>query len=525
MMFLPPNTTDAVFIDNYHVNFGGPGVDLETGSPSPTSYLYDGTEISVFGTEYNLVTNALRPLRPLSNTFCSAGSFFADGTLANVAGAEPITKGVADGFNKIRTYSPGPCAGACSTDWIEQSATLQVKRWYPSAQTLVDGSVLVVGGANVGGLVLNEASINVPTYEIVYQDNRVSPPPVNLPILEFSADENLVPGKSYNLYPILHLLPNAAAADQIFTVAGNQAIIWDYAANALVKTLPNTPQQPRTFPSSATSVILPLVAPDYIATILVCGGSSGDIPNPVALSDCYTINPLDAVPSWQATDSLPNGPQTMSDGILLPDETVLMVNGARVGSGGGFMADDPVLQPVIYNASASAGSRFQTMPATTIPRLYHSAAVLLPPCRVAFFGNNGHQCALKQQQRNTSFYPTEYRVEVFSPPYMSAAARPIINSSPIDITYGHTFQIQASLSGGTLQGITHIVLSSPGFHTHGQAMSQRMVMMQNEASTESGNTFSVIAPRDASVMPPGQFLLFVTNNGIPSEGVWVGLGG
>ena len=56
-------------------------------------------------------------------------------------------------------------------------------------------------------------------------------------------------------------------------------------------------------------------------------------------------------------------------------------------------------------------------------------------------------------------------------------------------------------------------------------MSQRMVMMQNEASTESGNTFSVIAPRDASVMPPGQYLLFATNNGIPSEGVWVGLGG
>lgn len=65
--------------------------------------------------------------------------------------------------------------------------------------------MLVVGGANVGGLVLNEASINVPTYEIVYQDNRVSPAPVNLPILEFSADENLVPGKSYNLYPICEL--------------------------------------------------------------------------------------------------------------------------------------------------------------------------------------------------------------------------------------------------------------------------------------------------------------------------------
>ena len=52
------------------------------------------------------------------------------------------------------------------------------------------------------GLVLNEASINVPTYEIIYQDNRATPAPVTLPILEFTADENLVPGKSYNLYPM-----------------------------------------------------------------------------------------------------------------------------------------------------------------------------------------------------------------------------------------------------------------------------------------------------------------------------------
>ena len=156
-----------------------------------------------------------------------------------------------------------------------------------------------------------------------------------------------------------------------------------------MKSLPNTPLQPRTFPSSSTSVILPLVAPDYTATVLVCGGSSGDMPNPVALADCYTINPFDEAASWQSTDSLPNGPQTMSDGILLPDGTVLIINGARTGSGGGFMADDPVYEPVIYNPSAPAGSRFQTiLPATAIPRLYHSAAVLLPSGEVLVSGSN-----------------------------------------------------------------------------------------------------------------------------------------
>ena len=183
-------------------------------------------------------------------------------------------------------------------------------------------------------------------------------------------------------------MPNTANTNQIFTVAGSQAVVWDYTQNAGIKTLPDTPLQPRTFPSSATSVLLPLVAPDYAPTVLMCGGSSGDMPNPVALNDCYIINPLDPTPAWTPTDNLPNGAQTMSDGILLPDGTVLILNGARIGCGGGQMADDPVLAPVIYNPTAAPGSRFTTQPATTIPRLYHSVAILLPSGEVLVSGSN-----------------------------------------------------------------------------------------------------------------------------------------
>lgn len=204
MVFVPPNTTTVVFVDNYHLNFGGPGYNLNTGTPSPTSYVYEGTDESVFGIEYDLSLNTLRQVRPLSDTFCSAGAFYRDGTLVNLAGAEASVDGthVAEGFNKIRTYSPGPCKGACIQDWDEQSKQLQRWRWYPSAQTLVDGSVLIVGGSKRGGLVLNEASINEPTYEIIYQDNRTPPAVKSLPILDFTHEQNHDVGKSYNLYPI-----------------------------------------------------------------------------------------------------------------------------------------------------------------------------------------------------------------------------------------------------------------------------------------------------------------------------------
>jgi len=183
-------------------------------------------------------------------------------------------------------------------------------------------------------------------------------------------------------------MPNSAGADHVFTIAGNQTIMWDYTNNVLLKTLPNTPLAPRTFPSSATAVLLPLTFPAYTPTVLVCGGCNGAMPAPVALADCYTIKPLDASPTWATEQSLPNGAQVMSDGIILPDGTVLIINGARIGSGGGFQADGPVLQPLIYNPAAAAGSRFTTQPATAIPRLYHSTATLLPSGEVLIAGSN-----------------------------------------------------------------------------------------------------------------------------------------
>ena len=82
--------------------------------------------------------------------------------------------------------------------------------------------------------------------------------------------------------------------------------------------------------------------------------------------------------------------------------------------------------------------------------------------------------------------------------------------------------MQATLSNSSLKGTVQIVLSHPGFHTHGQSMGQRMVMMSFVA-TAGKNTFLVTAPRDASVMPPGIYLVFVVNDGIPSEGTWVEL--
>ena len=257
-------------------------------------------------------------------------------------------------------------------------------------------------------------------------------------------------------------MPNGANK-HILTIAGSQTVIWDYSNNALVATLADTPLQHRAFPSVATSVLLPLRGPAYDPAVLLCGGSSKDIPNPIALNDCHTIQPLAQTPTWNRIDDMPSGAQTISDGILLPDGAVLLLNGAHTGSSGADMAEDPVLIPPIYNHSAPIGFRFTSMPETTIPRRYHSTASLLPSGQVIVAGGNpsvGYDpigqtsanpefingkhnqiCFLYTQQSVNSRYPTEYRVDIFSPPYMEAAA----NRPAIAQHVGHTFNIRPTV--------------------------------------------------------------------------------
>ena len=107
---------------------------------------------------------------------------------------------------------------------------------------------------------------------------------------------------------------------------------------------------------------------------------------------------------------------------------------------------------------------------------------------------------------------------------MAAAARPVISASPATVGYDRAFTLTASLSGKPLGSTVQVMFSNPGFHTHGTAMGQRMAQLSFTASSAgTASTLTVTAPRDASVMPPGVYLVFVVNSGIPSEGSWVKL--
>lgn len=74
---------------------------------------------------------------------------------------------------------------------------------------------------------------------------------------------------------------------------------------------------------------------------------------------------------------------------------------------------------------------------------------------------------------------------------MSASARPKITSTWWYVQYGKTFEVKASLRRKDLQGETVISMMNVGFHTHGQGMGQRMVVMEFTGMCTTGSLLPV----------------------------------
>lgn len=88
--------------------------------------------------------------------------------------------------------------------------------------------------------------------------------------------------------------------------------------------------------------------------------------------------------------------------VGLPDGTILIVNGASQGTAGFALASDPNMNAVLFNPSQPQGQRFSILNNTSIARMYHSEATLLPDGRVLISGSD------PEDRR----FPQEFRIEV-----------------------------------------------------------------------------------------------------------------
>ncbi|KAF5357290.1 hypothetical protein D9758_005833 [Tetrapyrgos nigripes] len=489
--------------------------------------------------EYSVSTNKARAMDVRTNTFCAGGNVLGNGTWVNVGGNQPITFGGLnwddpnsngpyndpDGRKSIRLLNP--CDDE-SCNWSEAERELHTGRWYPTVEILEDGTAIIIGGAANGGYV-NDAGQDVPTYEFFPSRGD----PVHLPILDRTLPANL--------YPLTWLLPSG----QLLVQSNWETTLLDYHTNEETP-LDNMPDAVRVYPASAGTIMLGLTpANNWTATIMFCGGTNlqpdqwygTQVVKIPAETSCVKISP-DVSPSYTHDDPLPVG-RSMANFIHLPNGKVFCLNGVETGTAGygndtwaigESYGDNPVLQPVVYDPAAPKGQRWSSdgLSPSTIGRLYHSTALLLPDGSVFVSGSNPNS---DYNVGPDVKYFTEYRVERFYPSYYNER-RPEPKGIPQKIGYGGSY-FDLTLSQDDLSGDsnnlnkTTVVIIRTGFSTHAMNMGQRYVQLDSSYTGYANGTgvlhVSQLPPNPA-VLVPGPALLFVVVDGVPSVGVEVMIG-
>ncbi|KAI3518842.1 hypothetical protein L1887_07683 [Cichorium endivia] len=110
-----------------------------------------------------------------------------------------------------------------------------------------------------------------------------------------------------------------------------------------------------------------------------------------------------------------------------------------------------------------------------------------------------------------------------------ASIRPTITELPEKIQYGGGFDMV--VSGKFLEvGLVEVNIASAPFATHSFSQGQRLVKLAVSRSSSAADmdggklhTLTCMAPPDGRVAPPGYYMLFAVNMGVPSVAKWVQL--
>ncbi|KAF9457739.1 copper radical oxidase [Collybia nuda] len=478
-----------------------------------------------WGALWNFETNIAMPVEVVSDSFCASGGILSNGTMVGVGGQWPestTTEPDIDGRMMIRIFNPCTDPSGVGCNVIENAQTLHLveTRWYPSSLRIFDGSLMVVGGTHNNTPFFNTDPVN--NFEFIPKKDGGIPRPSSF--LERSLP--------VNLFPRVFALPDG----KVFMIANNQSIIYDIERNTETR-LPDLPNGVRiTNPMDGAITLLPLSPPFYTPEILACGGSnSSDTVPSMELSSqdpasdqCsrITLTPEGIKKGWVVERMLEG--RMLSEMLLLPDGTVLIINGASTGYAasasvaepiGVSNADHPITKPVLYTPNAPIGHRFSNegLPSSEIPRMYHSTVTLTPNGNIFIAGSNPNKGVVTNATFNA-----EFRAEYLNPPYMSIA-RPALRNVPSTIPFNHAFTVPVDIPANLKASKVQVALIDLGFSSHAFHSSSRLVFM-NAILTHDRKSITITSPPNNRVFPPGPAFVFLTVDGVTSTGAHVMVG-
>jgi hypothetical protein len=403
--------------------------------------------------------------KPGYNMFCSSHTFLPDGRLLVVGGHLFDTKGVRN----------ATLFDAATNNWTP-TAKMNAGRWYPTALSLPDGSVLTLFGTDELG-----------------QPNRQ---------LQVWKDGQWINNATFDdvvYYPRMHVVPDSRV---FMTGPLNLTQFLDTGKSQWVP-LGNR------MPNQGANALMDF-APSVLyaeGKLLYIGGGQG--PPSAAAKMIDLSHPHLA---WQDAQSM-GFPRRQHNATILPDGSILVTGGTK-GSGGpnnGFndlSPGQPVHTPELWVPGDGGKGTWTTMADEVHDRCYHSTAVLLPDGRVLsggggeYFPTANTPNPLKDSLANA---------QIFSPPYLfQGRERPDISNAPEKVTYKTMFDVGTSNPDQVGQ-VNWIRLSSV---THSFNVNQRINFLKFKSN---GEKLTVTAPDSPAVCPPGHYMLFVLNKAkVPS---------
>ncbi|KXZ45817.1 hypothetical protein GPECTOR_50g611 [Gonium pectorale] len=467
---------------------------------------------------YDIATNKYTNVFNTDSLFCNGAVQMANGNIA-VIGGHIAKSGYADGLKSLRIYDK-------DANTLVTVANMKFPRWYPSANLLPDGRILMMGGTQAPG----SGTKNNPICEIWDPENNPLKPPV-----QWTLPGAFVSKAGDIYYSNNYMLPSG----DMFVYCDSAGLILNPYNGTVITDVPPHTNLIKTirleYPFSACSVMLPLTpANGYTPEFVFFGGQFGyGWTNTLAVDLALRVKVSYDAPSRKYSFSnwtmeKMNNRRVMGDAVLLPNGCVILLNGAQQGvagdsaTGGTSKASLPQFWAVLYDPAAPDGTRFTRLARSQIARMYHSTAALTPDGTIVVAGCD--RCDYFNSSVPFSKSPwglPEYRVEIFYPPFYFWDMRPALlpNGVPPIVTYGQRFSVLYDTLH-TLVDIDGVVLMAPSSTTHSTNFNQRAVGLRILGDDYTG-TLTVEAPPNLNIAPPGYYMLFLLSGQAYSSAQWI----
>ncbi len=408
-----------------------------------------------------------------TNMFCAGHSLLPDGKLLVVGGHIFNLRG----FPHTNTYD------FKTSQWTAGPNTNK-GRWYPTTLVLGSGDVLIANGYTEETDPNKDGGV----------DNRI-------PQIWQSASSTLRTlttgdiGEDRAYYPMLYQLKNGL----VFNAGPqNEMSTLDVSGTGQWTRLNRRDDEFRSYGSSV------MFKPGQI---LVTGGSGNSPP-----TSSNTIINTDTISTGNPTPTIAPAmavARRQHNATMLPNGEVIITGGT---SGTGFNDNkNPVMFAESWDSN-KPNQAFKKLPSMTVPRLYHSIALLMPDGRILSSGGAG-AC----DSSDPIYGPCTHKdAEIYTPAYLfnpngTLATRPVIASAPTEITYGSAFSFSTDTD---IAKASLVKLSSV---THSQNFDQRIHDLTSSLQ-KSGLSYTATAPTDRNTYAPGYYMLFGLNAaGVPSK--------